>query len=475
MMISQNDDRYPIAVIFIELDDLLLENYWRKYRTYEQLGWDQKSIEEFLAKKENKLKIASFNTGTTNFTGPTREDRYNEIYNHSNLINQDVAVLGAVEMMHALQEGVYCHVLSSRPTTQQTDVKNHLKYLGFPTDNMDIYFRAPTESVMAFRNKTLKLIQKKFILGFGVCLSSEDSIGFDRLKYPTIGFASIKEVDVLKLSFEKVYSSWEEIAGYVMEMIRTLPKRKFDQALGQLVAASTQKVTSTVDVSALTAKFETLLDFPITEAETPSVFNRAEARSETQNLLDQAVYQQLFSGQGSEKILGSDDSHSIQIENVEYLLNSYMAELKTQLPMIEQGKVPEFFAALTERYQLDLSDVQVQVEANLAAIMNVDNQENVRVFITVTKLIEKLRNMSFEHFAIGWIGWLFYETTRQPFEGPIRQKFDTLLQNNDPDISLLYNVSFILWLTHLYPDTPYSEPIKNVIQAHTKKVIGKLF
>ena len=472
-MSTQNDERYPIGIIFIELDNLLLENYWRRHRTFEQLGWDTSSIEEFLSVRENKLKLPSF----TNFTGPDRDTRYLQIYEHPNMISQDVAIPGAAEMIQALSDGVYIHVLSSRPATNQSAIKQHLKALNFPTDKIELYFRTPGDSIMTFRNRTLKMIHKQFLMGFGVCLTREDSIGFDRIKYPTIAFSAIKEPEELIRSFEKVCTNWEEIAGYVMQMIQTAPKQKFDDAYGQLIAsASTNKFESSINVGALTAMFESELDFLISDSTAgQSVFDKAEAKAETQNLLDQAVYQQLFSGQGSEKILGNDASQSIKIENVEWLLNTYMAELKEQLPMIEQGKVAEFFALLTARYQLDLSDVEMQVQANLSAIMNVDNQENVRVFITVTKLIEKLRNITFEHFAIGWISWLYKETTGQEFGGPIRQKFDNLLNNGDADIGLLFNVSFILWLTHLYPDTPYSEPIKSVIESHTKKVIGKLF
>jgi hypothetical protein len=464
-----DENRFPIAIVFIELDNLLIDNYWRKYQTYLQLGWNDQAIAEFLAQKSNKLQIASFEGFNTN----DRYDRFYSVYEQPEMLTQDVASPGAVEMVQTLVEGTYCIVLSSRPTTQQSATKQQLQRLGFPVEKMEFFFRSPDESVMGFQNKTLTKLHKRFLLGFGICHSVEDSVGFDRIRFPAIAMTTIYDINALAPYFEKVCEDWEEIGLYLMTLIKNIPKSKFDSAMGQLIAnTSSHQVRSSVNVGLLAARFEA--EGLLGGTDTQEVFDRAEQRAQTQSILDQAVFQQLFSGAGSDRILGANANQSIKIENVEFLLNSFMVELKNNLSLIECGRVGEFFSVLSQRYQLDLTDVQQQVEANLVGCIDGESDANVGVYITVTKLVEKLRNISFEHFAIGWISWLFYETTKQTFDGPARDKFNQLLNDNDPDISLLYNVSFILWLTHLYPDTPYSEPIKAVIQAHTQKVITRL-
>ena len=51
-------ERFPVAIIIIELDNLVLDNYWRKYYTYMELGWESNAIHEFIAQKTNKLQVS---------------------------------------------------------------------------------------------------------------------------------------------------------------------------------------------------------------------------------------------------------------------------------------------------------------------------------------------------------------------------------------------------------------------------------
>jgi hypothetical protein len=560
-MASQKPDRFPVALILVELDYMLLDNYWRKFQVYSELGWDENSIHAFLQNKSNRSVLAAFNTKKANFTAPNRRDQYEKLFNRPDMIEKDVAIPGSVEIMQMLAEGMYVVVLSSRPAEQQDKTMKYMKCLGFPVENMEFFFKTPNESVMNFRNRCFALLQKRFLVGFGVCLTTSDTIGFDRIKFPTIGLTTLKDRDELIDSIENVCEDWNEIAVSLTQMLRTLPRDKLKDAQAHFNASSKSFGVSN-RVASLAAKFEEAgglfastggqnpfatrteeipptpmveqtpeprplpepivpnacediqipmespkeMPAPVVQAqrpqvdvgdlardllkmmeessdesvpapilEGPSVFDKAEARSQTQNMLDQAVFFQLFSGSGSDTILGPDAQTSIQIENVEMLLNAFMAELKPRLDMIPSGQINEFFAYFTQRFQLDLSEVQIQVETNIAGMVGLEGQEDTTIYIAITKLIERLRNITFEHFGIGWIAWLYYETVKQPFEGPAKEKFNQLSADNDPEIGLLHNVSFILWLMHLYPDMPYSEPIKAIIQTHAQKIIARLF
>ncbi len=432
-MYDQNDNRYPIAVIFIELNGLLLEDGYAKPK--------------------------------------------------------------AVEMLNTLVDGTHCIILSSRSKDQKSQTMQKMKSMGFPVDSIEYYFKPEGDSLMKFRNEQLEQIRKRFLLGFGICLTEADVIPFDRCKYPTICFTEVNEFNepsYLENSqlFEKTCRTWDDVGAYLLEKIQNISESKLEEASGLLVASASsstsQKVETNVSVADLAALFEDQVIMPESEIDTQKavlggtgssdgIFDRASTRAKEQEILDNAVFQQLFSHPGSDRILGKDDSNSIQIQNVEYLLNSFMAELKSKLSLVEERKIDDFFEFFTNRYELDLSGVKDQVETNLAAAITMEDQSSIFIYIVVTKLIEQLRNICFEHFGIGWIEWVYKESTQQPFEGAIREKFNHLMRINDPDVTLLYNVSFILWLTHIYPDTPFSKEIENIIQKHTKKVIGKLF
>ena len=484
------------------------------------------SIQNFLSIKENLAIIPPDSPQTNAHASITFREKYLTVYNREDLLTKDVALEGAVEAVNRIVADAYCVVLSSRPASQQNVTLDLLKFLGYPIHNMEFHFPGPNESTMSFRNRVFSQIQRLFMLGVGICLTPSDAIGFDRLSYPTLGLTTLKNECDLRDSFDGVCESWAQLEYFVSEMKKAIPKQKLEIAQSKLSAKRPKRVHTSVSVSSIASQFNESggLIMPMTtlppatpvQPVTPvspepvcaepafdakaltddlmqlsnlleqdttlkeansslSVFERAEARAQTQVMLDEAIFHQLFSGAGTDRIMGLDENSSLQIENVEELLNSFMAELKPKLFLVNATQIGEFFAYFAERFQLDLTDVQVVVAANLEGMAGLENEENAQLFMVIAKFIEKLRNITFEHFGVGWIAYLFHEIGGMVFEGAPKEKFNQLLNDNDPDIGLLYNVSFILWLTHMYPNTPYSQPIQDVIKNHAVKVIGKLY
>jgi hypothetical protein len=482
-MANPETERYPIAVVISELDNLLLEPYWRIFQTYQELGWDADSIHAFLSKKENKTQLASFTTPQKNFTGPNRREEYEATYNRMDMLDKDTALPGTTDMLQILTHGAYVVVLSARPIEQESRTRQVMQALGFPIDQMEFNFKEPDESVMNFRKRCFQQLGKRFQIAIGICLYPSDTINFDRLRYPTMALTTLKNAEAFSGTIDLVCNDWNQIAGNFIQLVKSMSPAKLEQARAKLAESTPKRFAFQRSVADIAAQFEADKQFilPTTSAypdltmNTADIFQNAEDRGSTQNLLDQAVFMQLFSSASNETILGKNENESIKIENVEYILNMFMTELKAQLPLIRHRQIAQFFSYFSQRLQVDLSDVQMMTEINLEAMGGVENAENADYFIAVTKLVEKLRNMSFEHFGMGWVAWIFYETTGKTFEGPIKEKFLALADQNDPDIGILFNVSFILWLTKLYPDTPYSEPIQTIVKNHTKKIIGRLF
>jgi hypothetical protein len=525
-MAQTEQDPCPVVVVIVELDNLLLHNYWRKYQTMLELGWDIPSIQNYLSKKENLPILPPETPLSNNSPSQAFRDKYLTIYNRDDLLSKDVALEGAVDAVNRIVADAYCVVLSSRPASQQNTTIDLLKFLGYPIHLMEFNFLGSNESTMSFRNRIFSQIQRRFMLGVGICLTPSDAIGFDRLSYPTLGLTTLKNECDLRESFDGICETWGQLEYFISEMKKAIPKQKIEIAQSKLSAKRPKRVQTSVNVSSIASQFDAsggiimptttlppvtpatptvpatpapvcnepavnakmltddlmllsnLLeqDTTLKEADgTLSVFERAEARAQTQVMLDEAIFHQLFSGAGTDRIMGLDENSSLQIENVEELLNSFMAELKPKLFLINATQIGEFFAYFSQRFQLDLTDVQMIVAANLEGMVGLENEENAQLFMVIAKFIEKLRNITFEHFGVGWIAYLFHEIGGMVFEGSPKDKFNQLLNDNDPDIGLLYNVSFILWLIHMYPNTPYSQPIQDVIKNHAVKVIGKLY
>ena len=93
-----------LALVLSELDNLIINNYWRKFLTYKEVGWDEESIQTYLSQKDKILQIASFNTPTVSFSASSRRNRFYEIYNRSQMLEKDVAYEGSPEVIAKLAD-----------------------------------------------------------------------------------------------------------------------------------------------------------------------------------------------------------------------------------------------------------------------------------------------------------------------------------------------------------------------------------
>lgn len=203
----------PIQIGFIlNIDNILLNNYWRKFYTYLELGWDEASIHDYLSRKENIIQVASFNTRSVSFSASSRRNRFYEVYNRENMLDQDVPWDGALEGIKALiTQNYQVFVVSSRPNTLEKKTLEVLARLGFPIDQMNFYFKKPTDKLYLYRKKTMEKIVEICPKGVGICLIPSDRMIFDRFKYFPIAFTSQKDPAEFQSSFEVICNSWSEI------------------------------------------------------------------------------------------------------------------------------------------------------------------------------------------------------------------------------------------------------------------------
>ncbi|WP_457557718.1 hypothetical protein [Candidatus Harpocratesius sp.] len=195
----------------VNLDNILLNNYWRKFYSYLELGWDEASIQDYLSKKENIIQIATFNTRSVSFAASSRRNRFYEVYNRESMLEQDVAWEGAIESINKLTSSYQIFVISSRSKSLEEKTREIMQNLGFPLNDMVLFFKKPTDKLYIYRKKMMEKIVEVCPKGVGICLNPSDRMIFDRFSYYPIAFTSQKNPEDFQDSFEIICNSWSEI------------------------------------------------------------------------------------------------------------------------------------------------------------------------------------------------------------------------------------------------------------------------
>ncbi len=211
---SNENSKQKWALIFTELDNIILNNYWRKFYTYREIGWDEQSIKEYLSKKENIMKVASFNTTNVSFSASSRRNRYYNIYNKEQMLEQDVPYEGAVDGLSKLNEIYKIYIMTHRKKPLKEKTLEVMEKLGFNMDILTIYFMKKNKKLFQHRTECMKKIVEDFPSGVGICLNPSDKSVFERFNYTPIGFTSIKNYEAFKNSgnpFNIICQDWPQL------------------------------------------------------------------------------------------------------------------------------------------------------------------------------------------------------------------------------------------------------------------------
>ena len=199
------------ALVINELDNIVLNNYWRKYHTYLELGWDDASIKEYIGQKKFTMQIASFNTPTVSFSASSRRNRFYEVYNKPGMLDQDVLWGNAIESLKKIDEKYKIFIISSRTEDLKEKTLEVMKKLNFPLDRLKIFFKKTNEKLFVYRKKCIQSIKEQFEGGIGICLSPAESTLFERVDYTPLGFSSLKEREEFNNKIQVVCQDWAQI------------------------------------------------------------------------------------------------------------------------------------------------------------------------------------------------------------------------------------------------------------------------
>jgi hypothetical protein len=202
---------HQYGLIFGELDNIILDNYWRKFYTYKELGWDDKSIQNYLADKKNIMQIASFNTPSVSFSASSRRNRFYEVYNRLDMVDKDVAYENALACIEKLTEKYDIYIISSRTEDLQEKTLEMMKNLKFPVDKIKVLFKKTNEVLNTFRQNSVAEIAKTNPTGFAVCLTPSEGSIYERNNYTPLGFTSLKDIEEFNGEITTVCDGWPQL------------------------------------------------------------------------------------------------------------------------------------------------------------------------------------------------------------------------------------------------------------------------
>ncbi len=195
----------------------------------------------------------------------------------------------------------------------------------------------------------------------------------------------------------------------------------------------------------------------------------------TQEMLENAVYQQLFLG--GKRIMGKNPENTMQLTGVDEILTKFIGDLDKSLPLLSHFKVHEFISHFAQLFSVDLSATENRIQTNFEGMGGIDQlkgQETIVYYMVMTKLLESLRETAYKQWGFERIKNSYEKQTHRKFSNEIHHKIQNLAALNESNISLLYNLCFILLLTTAYEKNKFSTTLKRLTSVRINKIIDKI-
>ena len=194
-----------------------------------------------------------------------------------------------------------------------------------------------------------------------------------------------------------------------------------------------------------------------------------------QDLLEHAVYQQLFSG--GVRIMGKNPANTMQLTGIEELLGLLIKDLEQRLHLIGSGQFARFLQEFEKMFDLDLSPTLERIQTNIGAMgVNADSKEpDVMIYyMIITKLLEALREHAYSQWGYRQIKEKYIQLSGHTFTDKVGDKLQKLAALNEENISLLYNLSFILMLGLHYGSKKFQTTIKRLTTVRINRIVEKI-
>ena len=195
-------------------------------------------------------------------------------------------------------------------------------------------------------------------------------------------------------------------------------------------------------------------------------------KDQFKEMLEQAVYQQLFLG--SDKIMGRIPKDTMSFKDVGRILSIFIEFLKEQIKTLTPDKLEKFLHNFEAKFMLDLADVKERISQNLAGMGNLSGQEIILLYMVLTKLLETMREEAYKEYGLSQINKSYMNQTGGILNVELERKLHDLASKGEENISLIYNLCFIRLLSESFDEKLMISNSKRQITRKINQLMQKI-
>ncbi|MHA1729582.1 MAG: hypothetical protein ACTSWY_12770 [Promethearchaeota archaeon] len=197
-------------------------------------------------------------------------------------------------------------------------------------------------------------------------------------------------------------------------------------------------------------------------------------KEQLSEMLEQAVYQQLFLGK--DRIMGRIPKDTMNFKDVGHILGRFIQTLEENIKYLHPEKLEIFLGYFEKFFGLELSEVKTRVEQNFEGMgmgSDFQGEEIIILYMVLTKMLENARRQAYKKFGLRQIK-IIYKNKNKNFNEAIELKLQDLASNADSNLSLLYNLCFIRLLADSFDEKRIRTNSKRQITRKVNQIIPML-
>lgn len=176
------------------------------------------------------------------------------------------------------------------------------------------------------------------------------------------------------------------------------------------------------------------------------------------------VYALVVRGQGEDLLMGKNVHDFIPVTGLEELLHLFICDLDEDFKFIYDNDINGYLEAIVRRFHMNLSELSENLMANIEQMRTVDSDEIMIYYLVITKTLETLRQLIYATKGWAWIAEMYRKKHQKDMSLEIRGKIEQCDNEDDKDLSILYNLVFIHYLAQIYEQSGIEKVIRRIIE-----------
>jgi len=194
--------------------------------------------------------------------------------------------------------------------------------------------------------------------------------------------------------------------------------------------------------------------------------------TEIQNeMLQLGVYALVVRGQGQDLLMGTNVNDFVKVTGLEKLLHLFITDLDHYFSFIYKGDVAGYLNALEDKFSVDLSQLQQNIEVNIQGMKETDSDDIMIHYLVITKTLEYLRKTFFDTVGWDWIKKMYKDETGMIPPKKILNEINRIDAKADINISLLYNLIFVHYIAKIYDEKSVIKSSNDLINKSINGVL----